>query len=104
MADIKITDKAVKVNDGAYHVLRFTRNGANTTLQIDDYPRKQIIPEGRQLLVFNEQKTIQIGGKWNPVLRRIGNFPFFNSFFWIIFWNKKKYDNNIGLSPSEAGR
>ena len=74
MADIKITDKAVKVNDGAYHVLRFTRNGANTTLQIDDYPRKQIIPEGRQLLVFNEQKTIQIGGKWNPVLRRIGNF------------------------------
>ena len=73
-SDIKITDKAVKVNDGAYHVLRFTRNGANTTLQIDDYPRKQIIPEGRQLLVFNEQKTIQIGGKWNPVLRRIGNF------------------------------
>ena len=77
MADIKITDKAVKVNDGAYHVLRFTRNGANTTLQIDDYPRKQIIPEGPQLLVFNEQKTVQIGGKWNPVLRRIGKLLFF---------------------------
>ena len=85
MSDIRITDKAVKVNDGAYHVLRFTRNGANTTLQIDDYPRKQIIPEGRQLLVFNEQKTIQIGGKWNPVLRRIGNFFFEKLLIFFIF-------------------
>ena len=34
--DIAVGDPNVVVNDGKYHVIRFTRSGANSTLQIDD--------------------------------------------------------------------
>merc|ERR1719210_3307199 len=69
MRTIKIGENQVRVNDGSYHVLRFTRNGVNTTLQIDDFPLERVTPEGKQLHVFNTQSIIQLGGKWNPVLR-----------------------------------
>ncbi|KAJ8674025.1 hypothetical protein QAD02_005287, partial [Eretmocerus hayati] len=35
--DHPIGEVGVKVNDNQYHVLRFTRSGANSTLQVDDY-------------------------------------------------------------------
>ena len=34
--DIFIQDSNVRVNDGKYHVVRFTRTGVNSTLQVDD--------------------------------------------------------------------
>ena len=55
MRTIKIGENEVRVNDGSYHVLRFTRNGVNTTLQIDDFPLERVTPEGKQLHVFNTQ-------------------------------------------------
>ena len=36
-SDTPIGEMGVKVNDGNYHVIRFTRSGQNSTLQIDDY-------------------------------------------------------------------
>lgn len=36
--DISIDDLTTKVNDGKYHVVRFSRTGANSSLQIDDKP------------------------------------------------------------------
>ncbi|XP_023287827.1 neurexin-3, partial [Orussus abietinus] len=35
--DHPIGEVGVKVNDNQYHVIRFTRSGANSTLQVDDY-------------------------------------------------------------------
>ncbi|XP_023315874.1 neurexin-1 isoform X2 [Trichogramma pretiosum] len=64
-SDHPIGEVGVKVNDNQYHVLRFTRSGANSTLQIDDYNLQSNHPQGNQHAVFNSQSTIQIGGRWN---------------------------------------
>ncbi|XP_032997765.1 neurexin-3-beta isoform X9 [Lacerta agilis] len=90
--DISIKEESTPVNDGKYHVVRFTRNGGNATLQVDGWPVnehypsgntdtafqlvKQKIPfkynrpveewlqeKGRQLTIFNTQAQIAIGGK-----------------------------------------
>ncbi|XP_022432097.1 neurexin 3 isoform X1 [Delphinapterus leucas] len=91
--DISIKEDRTPVNDGKYHVVRFTRNGGNATLQVDNWPVnehyptgntdnerfqmvKQKIPfkynrpveewlqeKGRQLTIFNTQAQIAIGGK-----------------------------------------
>ncbi|XP_041131730.1 neurexin-3a-like isoform X16 [Polyodon spathula] len=90
--DISIQETSTPVNDGKYHVVRFTRNGGNATLQVDnwqinehyptgssDYERLQMVnkkipfkytrpveewlqEKGRQLTIFNTQATITIGG------------------------------------------
>ncbi|XP_051936071.1 neurexin-1a-like isoform X6 [Hippocampus zosterae] len=90
--DINIEETSKFVNDGKYHIVKFTRSGGNATLQLDDLPvierypqgnndnerlaiARQRIPfrlgrvvdewlldKGRQLTIFNSQTTIQIGG------------------------------------------
>ncbi|XP_068183095.1 neurexin-1a-beta-like isoform X4 [Antennarius striatus] len=90
--DINIEETSKFVNDGKYHIVKFTRSGGNATLQVDDLPvieryptgnndnerlaiARQRIPyrlgrvvdewlldKGRQLTIFNSQTTIQIGG------------------------------------------
>ncbi|XP_019371825.1 PREDICTED: neurexin-1 isoform X14 [Gavialis gangeticus] len=91
--DISIEEVNAIINDGKYHVVRFTRSGGNATLQVDNWPvierypagnndnerlaiARQRIPyrlgrvvdewlldKGRQLTIFNSQATIKIGGK-----------------------------------------
>ncbi|XP_059696816.1 neurexin-1 isoform X13 [Haemorhous mexicanus] len=91
--DIAIEEMNAIINDGKYHVVRFTRSGGNATLQVDNWPvierypagnndnerlaiARQRIPyrlgrvvdewlldKGRQLTIFNSQATIKIGGK-----------------------------------------
>ena len=34
--DLVVREVATKINDGKYHVIRFTRDGVNSTLQVDD--------------------------------------------------------------------
>uniref|UniRef100_A0A8C7S108 Neurexin 1 n=1 Tax=Oncorhynchus mykiss TaxID=8022 RepID=A0A8C7S108_ONCMY len=86
--DINIEETAKFVNDGKYHIVKFTRSGGNATLQVDDlpvieryptgktrlitFPRipyrlgrvvdEWLLDKGRQLTIFNSQTTIQIGG------------------------------------------
>ncbi|XP_069049086.1 neurexin 3a isoform X22 [Lepisosteus oculatus] len=60
--DISIQETSAPVNDGKYHVVRFTRNGGNATLQVDNWPVNEHYPTGRQLTIFNTQATITIGG------------------------------------------
>ncbi|XP_034096401.1 neurexin-2-like isoform X14 [Gymnodraco acuticeps] len=60
--DITIDEPAVIVNDGKYHVVRFTRSGGNATLQVDSNPVIERYPPGRQLTIFNSQAAIKIGG------------------------------------------
>uniref|UniRef100_A0A8C9R165 Neurexin 1b n=1 Tax=Scleropages formosus TaxID=113540 RepID=A0A8C9R165_SCLFO len=90
--DINIEETTKFVNDGKYHIVRFTRSGGNATLQVDDLPvierthththththifgtRQRsavqhsrmyvtLSPAGRQLTIFNSQTTIKIGGR-----------------------------------------
>ncbi|XP_023027641.2 neurexin 1 isoform X2 [Leptinotarsa decemlineata] len=63
--DLLLGEISVKVNDNAYHVIRYHRYGHNSTLQVDDYNVQTNHPSGHQLQVFNSQSQIQIGGKWN---------------------------------------
>lgn len=44
--DHPLGDISVKVNDNEYHVVRFTRSGPNSTLQIDDYNVQTTYPMG----------------------------------------------------------
>ncbi|XP_072300680.1 neurexin 3b isoform X4 [Eucyclogobius newberryi] len=89
--DISVKEN-IAVNDGKYHLVRFTRNGGNATLQVDNWPINEHFPsgnsdieryqmankkipfkytrpvedwlqeKGRQLTIFNTQATISIGG------------------------------------------
>merc|ERR1719312_615801 len=43
--DIVIEDRSRKLNDGDYHIIRFERNGPNSTLQVDQNKEVVITPE-----------------------------------------------------------
>ncbi|CAG00109.1 unnamed protein product [Tetraodon nigroviridis] len=60
--DISVKETSTPINDGKYHLVRFTRNGGNATLQVDNWPINEHFPTGRQLTIFNTQATITIGG------------------------------------------
>ncbi|XP_074547934.1 neurexin 3a isoform X4 [Halichoeres trimaculatus] len=90
--DITVQEGSTPVNDGKYHVVRFTRNGGNATLQVDNWSINEHFPtgnsdieryqmankkipfkytrpveewlqeKGRQLTIFNTQATVIIGG------------------------------------------
>ncbi|XP_071770452.1 neurexin 3a isoform X28 [Centroberyx gerrardi] len=60
--DISVQEGSTPVNDGKYHVVRFTRNGGNATLQVDNWAINEHFPTGRQLTIFNTQATVAIGG------------------------------------------
>ncbi|XP_031785413.1 neurexin-1 isoform X3 [Nasonia vitripennis] len=70
-SDHPIGEIGVKVNDNQYHVIRFTRSGANSTLQVDDYNLQSNHPQGNQHGVFNSQSSIQVGGRWNRGKSRV---------------------------------
>lgn len=44
--DITVQESSTPVNDGKYHVVRFTRNGGNATLQVDNWLINEHFPTG----------------------------------------------------------
>ncbi|XP_062610815.1 neurexin-1-like [Saccostrea cucullata] len=58
---IPIGDHFIRVDDGDYHVVRITRDGAAATLKIDNYDviRKNPSKNEQQWSVFNNQSKIQ---------------------------------------------
>uniref|UniRef100_A0A4W5KTY5 Laminin G domain-containing protein n=1 Tax=Hucho hucho TaxID=62062 RepID=A0A4W5KTY5_9TELE len=60
--DISVRENSTPVNDGLYHVVRFSRNGGNATLQVDNWSINEHFPGGRQLTIFNTQALVTIGG------------------------------------------
>ncbi|TKS75878.1 Neurexin-3b-beta Neurexin IIIb-beta [Collichthys lucidus] len=42
--DISVKETTTAVNDGKYHLVRFTRNGGNATLQVDNWPVNEHFP------------------------------------------------------------
>ncbi|XP_055355571.1 neurexin-1-like [Paramacrobiotus metropolitanus] len=60
-----ISDFQHRLNDGRYHVVRFERDGANATLQIDGHEPVIKVPSGKQHDIFNGISTVEIGGKLN---------------------------------------
>ncbi|XP_062900764.1 neurexin 3a isoform X11 [Mobula hypostoma] len=53
--DIVITESSNVVNDGNYHLVRFTRNGGNATLQVDNWAVNEFYPSGN---IDNERLAI----------------------------------------------
>uniref|UniRef100_A0A4W6D348 Neurexin 3a n=1 Tax=Lates calcarifer TaxID=8187 RepID=A0A4W6D348_LATCA len=48
--DISVQESSTPVNDGKYHVVRFTRNGGNATLQVDNWSINEHFPTGTTLI------------------------------------------------------
>ncbi|XP_029634772.1 neurexin-3 isoform X2 [Octopus sinensis] len=82
-ADHPVGEVYHKVNDGEYHVVRFTRNGANSTIQVDNYKPQPKHPDeefgpmhvfpSEQMSIFNNQAYIYIGGKkdsWDSQIQK----------------------------------
>ncbi|ROL48073.1 Neurexin-2-beta [Anabarilius grahami] len=67
--DITIDEPAVTVNDGKYHVVRFTRSGGNATLQVDNQPVIERFPSGSCLPLIDAvpQEDIFSVSNSNPV-------------------------------------
>ncbi|KAG8236177.1 hypothetical protein J437_LFUL013443 [Ladona fulva] len=96
--DHPIGETGVKVNDNAYHVVRFTRTGANSTLQLDNYPVQSHYPSGHQLTTFNGQASIQIGGRWSRTKRGIER-PFMGIIAGLSFNGRHILDLAADLDP-----
>ncbi|XP_077179487.1 neurexin 3 isoform X17 [Paroedura picta] len=62
--DISIKEESTPVNDGKYHVVRFTRNGGNATLQVDGWPVNEHYPSGNTDTAFQLVKP-KIPFKYN---------------------------------------
>ncbi|XP_061721601.1 neurexin 1 isoform X2 [Cydia pomonella] len=61
--DHPLGDETARVDDGAYHVARFTRNGSRAALQIDNYAVNIRHPQGgQQSTIFNSMSSITVGG------------------------------------------
>lgn len=50
--DHPLGDEAARVDDGAYHVARFTRNGSRAALQLDNYAVNIRHPQGKWYLKY----------------------------------------------------
>ncbi|KAL8601328.1 hypothetical protein ACOMHN_054622 [Nucella lapillus] len=61
--DYPIGEMFETVNDGRYHVVRFTRSGPNSTIQVDDLMVQTKTPRGQQAHTFNNQAYIHVGGR-----------------------------------------
>lgn len=53
--DISVKEMTTEVNDGKYHVVRFTRNGGNATLQVDNWPINEHFPSGNKHSLLTTQ-------------------------------------------------
>ncbi|XP_068083571.1 neurexin 1 [Anabrus simplex] len=101
--DHPIGEIGIKVNDNAYHVVRFTRSGANSTIQVDDYNVQSNHPAGHQLTVFNSQAQIQIGGKWNRAKQRVER-PFSGVMAGLVFNGQRLLDLAAEKDPRTTVR
>ncbi|KAJ3608336.1 hypothetical protein NHX12_025385 [Muraenolepis orangiensis] len=59
--DINIEESSKFVNDGKYHIVRFTRSGGNATLQLDDLPVIERYPSG-----YNDNERLAIARQRIP--------------------------------------
>lgn len=55
--DLLLEEISVKVNDNAYHVIRFNRQGHNATLQVDDYNVLSNHPSGMTNQICFDNQT-----------------------------------------------
>ena len=55
--DHPIGDLYNDVNDGKYHVMRFERKGANSTLTLDDRPTQNKFPTGYYIYIYIVQRN-----------------------------------------------
>ena len=51
-SEIPVGEVYHKLNDGKNHVIRFTRSGANATLQVDKWDRTTKVPVGNVVVSF----------------------------------------------------
>lgn len=58
----------VRVDDGKYHVVRFTRSGANSTLQLDEMQVQTKHPIGNTIyfiFIYEKGKYVITQNFWN---------------------------------------
>lgn len=58
--DISVEESSTPVNDGKYHVVRFTRNGGNATLQVDNWAINEHFPTGTGLIKYNQYRKYML--------------------------------------------
>lgn len=93
--DINIEESSKFVNDGKYHIIRFTRSGGNATLQLDDLPVIERYPSGRPCPARTEPKPLaRHGTSWQ------GRSNSYKQTFTHTH-HGREYHGSIGLSRIE---
>ncbi|KAI1286229.1 Neurexin-1 [Halotydeus destructor] len=87
--DHAVGDPAILVSDSKYHVISFTRSGANATIQVDNYNAIEKRPLGKQRNIFDNQSTLQIGGKRNVLKSDSIELPFVGILAGVLFDNQR---------------
>ncbi|KAM4663092.1 LOW QUALITY PROTEIN: neurexin 3 [Discoglossus pictus] len=58
--DISIREESTPVNDGNFHVVKYTRHGGNATLQVDSWPVNEHYPGGNTELYQKPKQTYKV--------------------------------------------
>lgn len=75
--DISVKETTTAVNDGKYHLVRFTRNGGNATLQVDNWPVNEHFPTGNAPLNLNLSDGVLQKLEQHHSLKTTGHHLFF---------------------------
>ncbi|KAG7230137.1 hypothetical protein INR49_009857, partial [Caranx melampygus] len=94
--DINIEETSKFVNDGKYHIVKFTRSGGNATLQVDDLPIIERYPTGELFprAQFDFDLSLDEMSQWQETEFQMHYRPPAKSFNGTINQQKCKYTSN----------
>ena len=97
--DIAIGEMNVRLDDGIYHVVRFTRSGANSTLQVDDNQMqiKEVQGERTRAERNARPKPGKTSSQYDAYFG-LNRMPF----VYILYSGNKMYTKGIRFSPKYA--
>lgn len=98
--DIAIEESSAIINDGKYHVVRFTRSGGNATLQVDSWPVIERYPAGKPVNVYWGKILWKANWKTKQYFASVSPNCGFSEKPSSIYWTLKSCECNAVLNCS----